>query len=168
MRGLVASIAFGILLGIIGLGVWTTLPPRDVSPATQATITLPPAQTQLAARPLPPVLPPAKPELLPPPKPEVVPPAWLRFAVASPPVAQGHARIAIVIDDLGLDRKRTEQTIALKGPLTLSFLAYANDLPHLTEAARQAGHELLVHVPMEPMSHARGYGAERPRRRPGP
>jgi polysaccharide deacetylase 2 family uncharacterized protein YibQ len=156
MRGLVASIAFGILLGIVGLGVWTTLPPREAPPSNSTSVPVaptPPApqtQTQLAARPLPPAPAPAKPE--------AVPPAWLRFAVASPPVAQGHARIAIVIDDLGLDRKRTEQTIALKGPLTLSFLAYANDLPHLTEAARQAGHELLVHVPMEPMSHREDMG----------
>lgn len=56
-----------------------------------------------------------------------------------------------MIDDLGLDRNRTERAIALKGPITLSFLAYASDLPEQTEAARRAGHELVVHVPMEPI-----------------
>ena len=34
------------------------------------------------------------------------------------------ARIAIVIDDLGIDRPRTARAIQLPGPLTLSFLTY--------------------------------------------
>lgn len=94
----------------------------------------------------------------PPAKSDAAQPAWLRYAVAPPPVPHGRARVAIVIDDLGLDRRRTERTIALKGPLTLSFLAYADDLPHLTEEAHRAGHELLVHVPMEPISRAEDMG----------
>ena len=77
-------------------------------------------------------------------------PTWLRNAVAAPPAA-GQPRIAIVIDDLGLDRDRTSRAIALAAPVTLSFLAYASDLPKQTEAARHAGHELIVHVPMEPV-----------------
>ena len=96
---------------------------------------------------------------LPPPVPPARPgePAWLRFAVPAP-AAEGRPRIAIVIDDLGLDKKRSERAITLPGPLTMSFLPYATDLPRLTEAAHQAGHELLVHVPMEPMSRAEDMG----------
>ncbi|HVM80693.1 MAG TPA: divergent polysaccharide deacetylase family protein [Stellaceae bacterium] len=79
-------------------------------------------------------------------------PAWLRFAV--PAVARdGRARIAIIIDDMGLDRARSERAIALPGPLTLSFLAYARDLPQQTALAHRNGHELMVHVPMEPTGH---------------
>jgi uncharacterized protein len=77
-------------------------------------------------------------------------PTWQRNAIPAPPF-KGQPQIAIVIDDLGLDRNRTERAIALKGPITLSFLAYASDLPEQTEAARRAGHELVVHVPMEPI-----------------
>jgi hypothetical protein len=62
--------------------------------------------------------------------------------------------IVIVIDDLGMDRKRTARAIGLHGPLTLSFLAYADDLKEQTEAARAAGHELLMHVGMEPVSES--------------
>ncbi|GAB6053980.1 hypothetical protein JCM17960_28000 [Magnetospira thiophila] len=58
--------------------------------------------------------------------------------------------LAVVIDDLGVDQKRTAQAIALPGPLTLSFLTYAEDLSSQTAAAQAAGHELLVHVPMQP------------------
>lgn len=59
--------------------------------------------------------------------------------------------IAIVIDDMGVDRRRTRRVIDLPGPLTTSFLAYADDLPRQTAAARAGGHELMVHVPMEPL-----------------
>ncbi len=56
-----------------------------------------------------------------------------------------------MIDDVGLDRARSARAIALPAPLTMSFLPYAMDLAQQTEAARRAGHELLVHVPMEPL-----------------
>jgi hypothetical protein len=85
-------------------------------------------------------------------------PAWLRYAVPSSPVA-GEPRIAIVIDDLGIDQRRTARAIALKGPVSLSFLAYASDLPQQTAAAREAGHELIVHVPMEPIVRPKYLGA---------
>jgi hypothetical protein len=76
--------------------------------------------------------------------------AWIRNSVPAPP-RDAHPRIAVVIDDLGLDRSRSARAIALPGPLTLAFLPYATDLPRQTEAARKAGHELLVHIPMEPI-----------------
>jgi hypothetical protein len=77
-------------------------------------------------------------------------PTWRRNAVPAPPYS-GRPQVAIVIDDLGIDANRTQRAIALEGPVTLSFLAYASDLPQQTEAARKAGHELIVHVPMEPI-----------------
>ncbi|WP_162912930.1 divergent polysaccharide deacetylase family protein [Rhodospirillaceae bacterium SYSU D60014] len=59
--------------------------------------------------------------------------------------------IAIVIDDLGLNRINAKRVIALPGPLTLAFMTYAKDLDRQTRAARAAGHELIVHLPMEPL-----------------
>ncbi len=61
-------------------------------------------------------------------------------------------KIAIVIDDMGVDQRRTRITTELHGPLTLSYLTYAKRLKEQTQAARLAGHELLLHVPMEPSS----------------
>jgi polysaccharide deacetylase 2 family uncharacterized protein YibQ len=61
-------------------------------------------------------------------------------------------RIAIVIDDLGIDQKRTRNAIALKGPLTMAFLPYGYNLRALTEDALSSGHELIVHLPMQPMA----------------
>ncbi|BBK32012.1 hypothetical protein EDC65_0813 [Stella humosa] len=78
-------------------------------------------------------------------------PAWRRNAVAVAPAAPGHPRIAIVIDDLGPNLRGSQAVISLPGPLTLAFLPYA-DVSRMVEAARRAGHEILVHMPMEPMA----------------
>jgi polysaccharide deacetylase 2 family uncharacterized protein YibQ len=85
------------------------------------------------------------------------PPAWLRFAVPAP-AAGNRPLVAVVIDDLGLDRRRTAAVIALPGPLTLSFMTYAQGLPGQAEAGRRAGDELLLHVPMEPIDHGENPG----------
>ena len=77
-------------------------------------------------------------------------PAWRRHAVAAV-LPEGRALIAIVIDDLGLNRAGTARAIDLPGPLTLAFLPYAEALPAQTARARAAGHELLMHQPMEPI-----------------
>jgi polysaccharide deacetylase 2 family uncharacterized protein YibQ len=58
--------------------------------------------------------------------------------------------IAVVIDDVGLDRPRSKRAWELPGPLTLSFLPYAKDLRDQAKAARARGHELMLHLPMEP------------------
>lgn len=78
-----------------------------------------------------------------------VPPTWQANAV---PVVLGQGpKIALVIDDLGPGVSGTKRTIALPGPLTLAFLPYAEGLKDLTGAAHQRGHELLVHLPWEPL-----------------
>ena len=82
------------------------------------------------------------------PAPRRAEPAWLRFAAPASP-SGNRPLVAIVLDDLGLDRVRTAAAIRLPGPVTLSFMTYASDLAEQTEAAHRAGHELLLHVPME-------------------
>jgi len=77
-------------------------------------------------------------------------PAWRKFAVAVKP--DGRPKIAIVMDDLGIDRARTRRTMGLPGPLTLSFLAYARELQLQADTGRGRGHEIWLHVPMEPGS----------------
>ena len=101
-------------------------------------------------KPVPSARPPQEAALRPPPAlpPPGAKPAWLRFAVPAPPTGS-RPLVAIVFDDLGLDRARTAEATRLRGPLTMSFMTYAGDLPEQTEAARRAGHELFLHVPME-------------------
>tara|TARA_B100000674_G_scaffold326478_1_gene272289 strand:+ start:310 stop:1404 length:1095 start_codon:yes stop_codon:yes gene_type:complete len=59
--------------------------------------------------------------------------------------------IAIVLDDLGVNQLLTEQAIGLPPPLTLALIPYGKNLRQHAAAARRRGHELLVHLPMEPI-----------------
>ena len=81
-------------------------------------------------------------------------------AVADSPFATGwlyhhrrpatHPVVVIVIDDMGIDRRRSAEMIGLDKALTLSFLPYAHDVQAEVDAARKAGHEVIMHVPMQP------------------
>lgn len=62
--------------------------------------------------------------------------------------------VAIVIDDMGLDRGRSEKVLNLSGPLTVSYLTYADGLTAQAKAAADAGHEVMAHIPMEPTGNA--------------
>ena len=57
--------------------------------------------------------------------------------------------IAIVFDDMGGDSVQNRRAIALPKEVSLSFLPYPDATPRLAEEGRRAGHEILVHVPME-------------------
>ncbi|MDR3528607.1 MAG: divergent polysaccharide deacetylase family protein [Rhizomicrobium sp.] len=57
--------------------------------------------------------------------------------------------IALVIDDMGGDIVQNRRAIALPKEVSLSFLPYPEDTPRLARSAREAGHQILVHVPME-------------------
>jgi polysaccharide deacetylase 2 family uncharacterized protein YibQ len=77
-------------------------------------------------------------------------PAWQRNAI---PVVmpEGRPLIAILIDDVGIHRRNSARVVELKAPLTLAYMTYADDLERQSAAARALGHELMLHVPMEPI-----------------
>lgn len=63
-------------------------------------------------------------------------------------------RIALVIGGLGLSRSMTESAIRTLPPeVTVSFTPYAKDLQLMVNAARAAGHEVLLELPMEPFDY---------------
>ena len=76
-------------------------------------------------------------------------PLWVNHGVALP-LPVDRPMIAVVIDDLGPGKARVDRAISLPAPLTLAFLPYAGGLPEMTRRARGRGHELLVHMPMQP------------------
>lgn len=59
-------------------------------------------------------------------------------------------QIAILIDDVGLDKPRSRALMALPGPMTFAFMPYADDLSAQVALARRGGHEIMLHMPMEP------------------
>lgn len=58
--------------------------------------------------------------------------------------------VAVVIRDLGLHAAHTKSALMLDEYVTLSFSPYAQKLNAQSAAARAAGHELWLQVPMEP------------------
>lgn len=80
-------------------------------------------------------------------------PAWRRYALPAPDTGAAPV-IALVIDDMGVDVKRTARISALAGPMTMSFLTYGRNLAEQTARATGNGHELMLHVSMEPSSKA--------------
>ncbi len=75
---------------------------------------------------------------------------WRRFAAAVPANINGKGRIVIIIDDMGNNTRMAEALAKLSGPLNFAFLPYAPNLDYQTRFMRDQGHELLVHMPMEP------------------
>ncbi|MHA1572283.1 MAG: divergent polysaccharide deacetylase family protein [Alphaproteobacteria bacterium] len=73
-------------------------------------------------------------------------------AVKRPSESGGGARIAIVLDDLGMNVRATRRTIELDSGVTLAFLPYAEHVQSLVSKARAQKHEILLHMPMEPLS----------------
>ncbi|MBI5165196.1 MAG: divergent polysaccharide deacetylase family protein, partial [Magnetospirillum sp.] len=70
-------------------------------------------------------------------------------------------RVAVIVTDLGLDRAATEAAIArLPAEVTLAFSPYAGGLDKWVKKARDAGHEVLLMLPVEPAGF--------PARDPGP
>ncbi|MGH6945865.1 MAG: divergent polysaccharide deacetylase family protein, partial [Kiloniellales bacterium] len=76
-------------------------------------------------------------------------PPWQRYAVKVAGVP-GRPMLAVVIDDVGLNRPGARRAFKLPAPLTMALMSYAEHLPALAAEAKAAGHELLVHLPMEP------------------
>jgi hypothetical protein len=146
-KKIIGIVALAFIVAAIAAMVWLTprwegqvwhvpvlvavMPPPVVPPSEQQP-TPTPEQNQQPAANISPVLP----------KPEEIPPHF-----------EGKPRIAIIIDDMGLDPIGSARAIILSPSVTLSFLPYANDLSDQTERARLAGHELLLHMPMEPIGH---------------
>lgn len=75
-------------------------------------------------------------------------------APSLPHIKNGETLIAIVIDDMGLDIRDSRRAINLPPYITLSFLPYATRLKEQTREARDNGHELMLHMPMEPVGRA--------------
>ena len=70
------------------------------------------------------------------------------------PVLDGtksRAKVAIIIDDVGLDRRVFDQLIDLPGPVTYSFLPYADNVQPMVDQVKEQGSGVMLHLPMEPV-----------------
>lgn len=67
-----------------------------------------------------------------------------------PPLRPPRPRIAIVVDDLGPDRRVAEELLRLDAPLTFSILPLQSSSRRIAKTAHAQGGEILLHLPMEP------------------
>lgn len=70
------------------------------------------------------------------------------------PAIKGRAQLAIVIDDFGYSREPIEAFAAISRPITFAVLPYR---PYSNEAAARglsSSHEVILHLPMEPLGEA--------------
>ncbi|MFI4996780.1 MAG: divergent polysaccharide deacetylase family protein [Hyphomicrobiales bacterium] len=83
------------------------------------------------------------------------------YARPAPAAAKGRPRIALVIGGLGLNDQTTAGAMSkLPGEVSLAFAPYGANLRAQTVKAREAGHEILLQMPMEPFDY--------PQNNPGP
>jgi polysaccharide deacetylase 2 family uncharacterized protein YibQ len=77
------------------------------------------------------------------------------YARPAPGAAKGRARIAFVIGGLGLnDQTTASATTKLPAEMSLAFAPYGTNLKTQAAKAREAGHEILLQMPMEPFDYA--------------
>ncbi|MDY6823559.1 MAG: divergent polysaccharide deacetylase family protein [Thermodesulfobacteriota bacterium] len=72
----------------------------------------------------------------------------------------GKPRVAIIIDDVGYDKKIANQFLAMEIPLTFSVLPHSPLNKTIVQAAYSKNIEIMLHLPMEPLEY--------PRINPGP
>jgi hypothetical protein len=127
--------------------------PQIVEPAPALTLGEEAASgvPETPAKPAPPPSDPQVATLAPPPNVSVGSDAtWLKNSVAFA-VPQGRPLIAVVLDDVGVARSHAELAIDLPSVITLSFMTYADGVADMAARAHAKGHELMLHVPMEPL-----------------
>jgi polysaccharide deacetylase 2 family uncharacterized protein YibQ len=148
-----------------GAGASLRLPPGDAR--SRLSGDLPPPERAPAAAAAVPRSPPVPPIELVRPLPVAFPAPLVRRPRGPRPA------LTVIIDDLGLNGPATRRTIRLPGPLTLAFLPYGEGTPELAREAKASGHEVFLHLAMEPLGNEdpgpmallSGLGSEELRRR---
>jgi len=70
-----------------------------------------------------------------------------------PPDTKQLPLVALIIDDLGYDRKLARKLKALDAALTFSILPHSPFQDSIANLAKDRGFEIMLHLPMEPMEY---------------
>jgi polysaccharide deacetylase 2 family uncharacterized protein YibQ len=82
---------------------------------------------------------------------EPAPPLTAPRAPSPSPALTGIApRIAVIIDDMGINRQQSGPVLQLPVPVTVAFLPYGRATPALAAEAAAKGFEVMLHMPMQP------------------
>ena len=78
----------------------------------------------------------------------------LLSAIITPPhQSSTAAEIALVVDDLGYNLEVGQRVLDLPGPVTLSLIPFTPKAKALSLLAREAGQDILLHLPMEAINY---------------
>ena len=79
-------------------------------------------------------------------------PSYIKNARTLPLVPVDMPKIAIVIDDVGVNVSLSEEAESILPPeITFSYLPYGRATQALVQKGREKGREIMIHLPMEPM-----------------
>jgi polysaccharide deacetylase 2 family uncharacterized protein YibQ len=77
-------------------------------------------------------------------------PRFVMNAAVTESIPSNHGKIAIILDDLGLHETIWPQLESLPPAITYSYLPYGKHSVLQANLARKTGHEIMIHLPMEP------------------
>ncbi len=83
--------------------------------------------------------------------PSIKPAAITPPASAPPPPAGGKPKVAIIIDDVGMNLKYSREAVNLPAHVTMAILPYSDQAAEFAKLSREKGHEIIIHTPMEAM-----------------
>ena len=69
-------------------------------------------------------------------------------------------KVAIIIDDLGLDKEPIDMLIELKFPVTLAILPHLRYARYAAEIANKRGWDVMLHLPMDPKDSSGYVGSD--------
>ncbi len=71
------------------------------------------------------------------------------LAQSAAPGESASARLAIILDDLGSDRRAADAIFALPYPLTISVLPHHLHSAEIAQEAHRRGYQVMLHLPMQ-------------------
>ena len=73
--------------------------------------------------------------------------------IQPPPIPLRRPRMAIVVDDLGLNKRIAEEFLRLEAPLTFAIFPLQPSSRRIAHKAHAEGREIILHLPMEPQGY---------------
>ncbi len=83
-------------------------------------------------------------------------PRYILNAAVSPLLPKNTIKIAIILDDLGMHESIWPELESLPTAITYSYLPYGKYTSIQSKLARKLGHDIMIHLPMEPKIHENG------------
>lgn len=87
-------------------------------------------------------------------------PRYLRNAHPQADIPADTPVIAVILDDMGVHVEHSEAALTLPPQVTFAFLPYGRGTADQAKRAHQSGHEIMVHIPMQPLPRKDGTAAD--------